>query len=194
MGGLKTLLEAAAAHDPDTTVDLPDTFSGAMRVTAMVSDDSGVTAAGSISLAVTQPIDIVDTDGEANFSLGASELFKVSSNAQGNTKIESTYGALSAGFSAQLDDTDPTEMDVVALMMSGFTNQLNINETNDIATLTNTGFVLSLAVNSGEAVRVSVSNYAATLKPDSLTIDQGLTLGATLSSVLGEFSDGFNSV
>ncbi len=193
IGGLKTLLEAAADEDPETTVDLPDTFSGAVRVTAMVDDDSGVAAAGSISLAVTQPINIVDTDGDANFSLGNSELLKVSSDAQGNTRIDSTYGALSASFLSQLDDEDPDSMDVVALMMSGFTSQLSINEDADVATLTNTGSVLSIAINSGEAVNLSVSNYGATLTPDSLTIDQGLTLGASLTSVVGELSDGFNN-
>ncbi len=192
LGGLKTLLEAADDQDPSTSVMLPDTVAGAMRVTAMVDDDSGVTAAGSIGLSVTQPISIIDTDGDVNFSLGNSDLFLVSADADGNTRVESTYGALNASFPSQ-NNLDPTKMDIVSLMMSGFTNQLNINEAADVATLSNSGSALSIAINSGEAIRLSVSNYGATLKPDSLTIDRGLTFGATLTGVVGEISEGFNS-
>lgn len=190
MGGLKAVLEASAAQDPDTTVDLPDTMQGAMRVTAMVNDDSGVTAAGSMSLSVTQPISIIDTDGDINLSLGNSELFKVSSDTEGNTKISSNYGALSASFPAILDSANPTKTDMVALMVSGFTNQLDINKAGDEVKLGNSGSALTVAINSGEAVKLSISSYAITLNSDSLSIDEGLTLGVSLSNVVGQLTNG----
>jgi len=189
LGGLKTVVESLSANDAQALAELPDTMQGAMRVTATVDDDTGVTAAGSMSLAVTQPLSIVDTDGDVNISLGNSELFKVSTDNNGNTKIASNFGALSASLPAMLRGQQSTATDIVSIMARSFTSQLDINDVGDEIKLGSSGSSFVVGINSGEAIRINVSNYGMTINSDGISIDPGLTLGTSLTSVISQYTD-----
>jgi|GEM_PF-4532073 len=192
MGGLKSVIETLAASDPQLNANLPDTMQGAMRVTAIVDDTSGVEAAGSMSLSVTEALNIVDTDGNININLGKSELFKVSSDAAGNSTIASNLGALSASLPALLnpDPTNPdAPADMVSIMAGAFTSQLDINGSGNEIKVGNSGTTFTLGINSGEAVRINVSNFGMTINSDGISIDPGLTLGTSLTSVISQYTD-----
>lgn len=195
LGGLRALVGATG-----DVASLPDTMTGALRVVATLDDTSGITEAGSVAMLVTQPISIVDAAENVNVSLDNSELFSIASNGNGTTTIRSSFGALSAAFPSASDDddffTDPNPTtDIVSLAMSGFTSQIDIDEMSEEIRLSNTGSVLSIGINNGEAIRLSVSNYGMTIDSDSISINPGLTLAASLTGVLSQFvgDDSLNS-
>jgi hypothetical protein len=191
LGGLKSLIGATG-----DVSQLPDTMTGAMRVVATLDDSTGVAQAGSVAMLVTEPISIVDAAENVNISLGNSELFSISSDGSGTTTIESSFGALSAALPFTADDdeftgaddpVDNSASDIISFVMNGFTSQLDIDETNEEVRLSNTGSTLSVGINNGEAIRLSVSNYGMTLNSDSISISPGLTLGASLTGVLSQY-------
>ncbi len=191
LGGIKTLLGATG-----DVASLPDTMTGAFRVVATLDDSSGITEAGSVAMLVTQPISIIDAAQNVNISLGNSELFSIASNGNGTTTIRSSFGALNAAFPAGADDDDSdpantvntgTNPDIISLVMNGFTSQIDIDEMSEEIRLSNTGSVLSVGINNGEAIRLSINNYGMTINSDSITINPGLTLGASLTGVLSQY-------
>jgi len=164
LNGLKLFADANDALDPnlDGETRTPETFDGELSISAITTNDAPDDEAGSISIAVSRAIEIVDTN--TSFSLQPGELMTISTDsATGNASISYEVGALA--LTAPRGDSD-----VLTMAADGFTGSATIAEDGDRITVSNLGIgngPLQMRVNSVEALTLTMQTFGFSVLADN---------------------------
>lgn len=187
--GFKQLAETYSALDTGSVGDalLPETLQGALKLTAIVTNDVVGAEAGSMALEVSQPLNIVDSRENFSYSLGNGTLLKLTADAVAkNGSIEFDTGA--ARLTAPMGDND----DITTFSNSGFTGRAELSEQDGLFAVSNLGFKngpVTVTINSAEALRMTMSTFGFGVSSDDngeLVFDGNLDLDVLIDYAGGE--------
>ena len=178
LGTLKTLIDADNELNPEFGDDSPlDTLRGAIRASAVATNTTAGAEAGSVSLDVTQAIEVASADAGSSLSLGIGKIFGMTADAATETaSLELAVGAL--GISEAFDDT------VSRLDMSGLTAVIDIASNADQLTVRNLGIgdgPLRFALDNAEVANIGLDTFGFTVGFDETTDEQVITLNGQLN-------------
>lgn len=160
---LKTLVQRAAVIT-DQQDPLPETIRGAIKLSADVENANDTEEAGSMSVSITQPIQIAGTAGNEslNFSLGRSTLFSTRSNAvTGNGNVSISINALDIAVQ-NLMGSDTTA--VTTIEMPDFTLSADLERFGTEILLSNVGMgrgPFRIAIANNDVVTVALEKFSA---------------------------------
>jgi hypothetical protein len=184
MGTMKTLLEAEALLDPDPDLSSPlDTIRGALRLTATATNQTSGAEAGSVSLQVSQPLEIASADATTSLSLGAGTVLSMSADAAAESvAIDIGWGAL------QLTAPDEDGL-VTSLDMRGLSVSIDLSEDDDQLTVSNVGIgqgPLRIALDNAEVLNMGLDTFGFTVSATdgSITLDGALDFSLLVRQVL----------
>ncbi len=173
LGGLKIFADASDALDPDSfgEASTPDNMSGEISFTATNTSNAAGEEAGSIAIAITQPVSINSAD--TDLSLGNGELFSLSADsASGSGELSFDVGAIAA--------TAPfRDQDIASINLDGFTGsaRLDLGETAADApatfTVSNLGLArgpLQMNINNQQALQMTMETFGFTVSAGSSSL------------------------
>lgn len=175
LGGLKLFADANDALDPNSFGEssTPDTMAGEISFTASNTNNTSGEEAGSITIAVTQPIAISSLD--ANLSLANGELFSISADSgSGHGEMSFNIGAIAA--TAPFRDED-----IASLNLDGFTGSASLDLGENAAeapatiTVSNLGIgrgPLQMNINDQEALRLTMETFGFTVTSSSSALNE----------------------
>ena len=174
LGGLKSLVDANNALDPAMAgeTNTPEILQGEITFSATTINDAPGQEAGSLVIAVSNPVQLGDVD--TSFSLANGELLSVTADAgTGTGAFGFDLGALSL--------TAPfAESDVLGLDLDGFSATLDINVAQDgnaggsSLSVSNLGIgngPLFMRINSMEVLQLTMETFGFTEFPPTESVD-----------------------
>lgn len=209
LGTLKNLIDEEAALNPEVSNDSPiDTLTGAIRLSAEATNTTAGEEAGSVSLDITQALNLASADAMTSLSLGTGKIFGMSVNAATQqVTLEIALGALDASVTAEsgsasttsVTNTDGTTVETSEVITT--TNKSSIELAGLTATIEatyadaaqimvrNLGIgdgPLKIALDNAEVANMQLDTFGFTVTEEDgqITLDGALNLSVLLREVL----------
>lgn len=186
LNGFKRVLEHLANTDPELTV--PDKMNGSIKLAASVLNDHPGAESGEFSVAVTQPISVVDSSDNLDLHIQNSTLLSVSSDADtgtGEIAME-VLGLVINGLSENTDGSNST----VAVNLPALSMSAVLRSGGDLLTLNNTGLgshPFTIDVDDINVMRMSLPLFSAVVNnsggTEMVSFLQRLSLGIVISNM-----------
>ncbi len=183
LGTLKTLIDADNALNPDFGDESPlDTIQGAIRMSAVATNQTSGAEAGSVALEVSSPLRIASADAATTMSLGTGKIFAMSADAASESAaIEIALGALQA--------SESEDGSVNSINMKGLTAIIDIANNSDQLTVRNLGIgqgPLRIALDNADVVNLGLDTFGFTVSMDDgdITLTGGLNLSLMINELL----------
>lgn len=167
-------------------------MSGAIRLTATVSNDEAGREVGEISVKVTEALRIGSTDTAAGLTLEPSTIIELALNeATGDVFMGVNWGALQL-ISSSGDSVGNSSLQ--SLNLGGLTGELNFNEDQPTFQLKNIGIgnvPLNITIDSVESVNLTLANFGITIDNDTgmINLDGALNASLMLNNIAGFLED-----
>jgi len=159
--GFNTLVKQVADITGEAE-DLPDTMQGAVKISTSLDNSNAGEEAGSLSLAITQPLKIASSRDNYDFTMGKSVLFDVSSNAAtGNGTLSVGINALQIAAQGVLGSVPSA---VTTISMPDFTLTADLERSGTELLLTNAGMgrgPFRVAVENNEVMSIALDKFSA---------------------------------
>lgn len=185
--GVQHLLEHAQRLTGNTTPVL-GTASGALRLSATVSNEAAGALSGELALDITQTLNLVPNLGTSeSILLQPSTVFKIDINeATGDVLTSVDWGSLQ--IMADISEADE-DSSLLQLNLGGLTANAALNANMSMLRLTDVGIgdvPLTINVNQIETFRLSLSTFDVTLNAETgmITFDGALGAVLTVSNLL----------
>lgn len=183
-GTLKSLIDADNNLNPDAGNESPlDTLSGAIRLSANLTNATEGAEAGTVALDVTQPIAIASADAATTMSLGIGKVIAFSSDVASETaSMELAIGALQASAD---EDGSVSSMD-----MKGLTAIIDVAANNSEQLIVrNLGIgqgPLKIALDNKDVLSLGLDTFGFTVSEagDKITFDGALNLSLLMNEIL----------
>lgn len=189
LAGLNTLSDADKALDPESRASSSaSTVTGAIRLSSTSTTAADGSEAGSLSLAVTQPVNLADSDS-SSASIGTGTLFSFSVDESDDTgSIEFDIGKLLIN---QVREFDDGETEVIDFDLDGFTAIIDLNSGGDALTVSNLSLgngPFIIAVDTEKVFDISLDALGFTISEENgeITINSDLNLSAFANEAIGE--------
>lgn len=184
LGTLKSLIDAEAALNPEVSEESPlDTIQGAIRMSAIATNQTSGSEAGSVALEVSQPLVIASADAGNSFSLGTGKILGMSADAGNESAtIEIALGAL------QASETDEYNGAINSIDMKGLTATIDIANNANQLVVRNLGIgqgPLSIALDNAEVVNLGLDTFGfnVSMENGDITLTGGLNLRFLVNQV-----------
>lgn len=159
--GFNTLVKQVADITGEAE-DLPDTMKGAIRISTSLDNTNAGEEAGSLSVAITQPLQIASSTDNYDFTMGKSVLFDVSSNAAtGNGTLSVGINALQIAAEGVLGSV-PSALTTISL--PDFTLSADLERSGTEVLLSNVGMgrgPFRVAVENNEVMSIALDKFSA---------------------------------
>ncbi len=182
-GTLKSLIDADNNLNPDAGNESPlDTLSGAVRLSANLTNATEGAEAGTVALEVTQPIAIASADAATTMSLGIGKVIAFSADVASETaSMELAIGALQASTD---EDGSVSSMD-----MKGLTAIIDLDANSEQLVVRNLGIgqgPLKLALDNKDVLNLGLDTFGFRVSElgDEITFDGALNLRVLMNEVL----------
>lgn len=189
LGGLKILDDAASrlmSEDEQSMSDNPlSVVTGSLKMATVTSNDKVGQEAGSVSLEVVKPINIVAANSgvEESISMNPGTLFAVAADtATGEGSLSFDVGAIAAVF----DD----DAGLGRFNLAGFTGKADVNPTDGSLVVSNLGLSrgpLSASIDNQEVLKMTLQSFGFRVseQSDQIIIDGDMDLSLLLDSMGG---------
>ena len=191
LGGIQSVLQQSAELQ-GAAVDTAPVFEGALRLEAAVLSDEPGSEAGTLSLKVTDAIQIGAIGEPAGISLQPSTVFEVSANeATQDVSMRVNWGALQVA--AQSGDSEGNTS-ITQLNLGGLSAELDFNETQPSFKLSNVGIggvPLTVTIDSIESINLTLASFGVSIdqQTGSINLDGALNARLMLNNLAGLFDD-----
>lgn len=163
LAAARTLIQRMAEVTGEN-INLPESMTGAVKLSAEVDNAAQGREAGSLTISITQPIDIAATvDNEAvNFSLGQSRIIGISANAAtGNGSLSIAVNALAIAIQ-NLMGAD--EAAISTIDMPDFTLTADLTNSGTEVQLSNVGMgrgPFRVAIENNDVITIALGKFSA---------------------------------
>lgn len=187
--GIHTVMQQLVLLENDGGT-VPEVMQGAFTVSASVTKDSSGTEQVLGSMSVTEAINIVDSTENITLSLKPSTL--VAMQATGSTEtIKINIEDLK--FSEQLDDEEGTGTAVAAILVPGFTANIEVHD-NDSVKVTQLGFgkgPFRATIDDADMIKLTLAQFGFQIDGDEglLTLTDALNFDLMVDNVGGYLDD-----
>ncbi len=179
-GGLRTFTVAYEDiyYGPNSeSAEFPAVVTGSIRAATVTTNDTPGQEAGSVSLDIVKPINIVNSNsaGQEELSMAPGTLFAISADVgTGIGSLSFDVGAISA---AAIDE----DSQLGKLNLAGFTGKADVNPDNGTMVVSNLGLSrgpLSVSIDNQEVLRMTLQSFGFQVseQSDALTINGDLNL------------------
>ena len=186
LSGLHSMMVRMSELDSQYA-SVPQTMTGKIKFNARVLNASRGAEAGSLSIAVSEAIKIVDSASGTDISVAPSTLLSLSANSgNGTASVELGIGALA--FTTPNDELAGSPLQKLA--MAGLTARADMSSNGNVLTVSNVGLgngPLTLSVDSVEILRATLDTFGFTVNQNTntVTLNTNLNYSAALNNALG---------
>ncbi len=186
LGALHTMLSRMNELNP-AWAEVPDSMSGAIKFQTTVLNDTVGAESGSLSLAISEALQITDTANETNVSIAPSTILSMTADSASKTAtVEVSIGALSFASRTGNIAGNPLQK----LVMDGMTARASLTRNGNVLSVSNVGLgngPLVVSVDSLESVRATLKTFGFTVNQDSnsIVLNDNLDYSISLRNVLG---------
>lgn len=191
LAGVQRVMQKSDALNGITT-DASATMSGAIQLTAIVSNSEVGQEAGEISMKVTDALRFDSNDTQSGFNLQPSTVFELALNeATGDISMGVNWGALQLIVASGDSEGNSS---IQALNLGALTGELNFNENQPTFQVKNVGVgnvPLNITIDSVESVNLTLANLGITvdIATGMVNLDGALNASLMLNNMMGLFKD-----
>lgn len=188
LGGFQTFgtayndIYGSEFDEPDS---FPSAMTGSFRMSAVTTNSTVGQEAGSVSMDIVNPINIVNPTelGDQSISMATGTLFAIEADANtGRGSLSFDVGAISGVL--------PSDSGLGRLNLAGFTGKADVNPDNGSLVVSNLGLSrgpLSVSIDNQEVLEMTLQSFGFNVSEQSeqLVIDGNMNLSLMLSSIEG---------
>ena len=192
LDGIQNVLQRSAELEGAAVDTTTPVLEGALRLEANVLSDEPGSEAGTLSLKVTDAIQIGAIGEPAGISLQPSTVFELSTNeATQDVSMRVDWGALQVA--TQSGDSEGNTS-ITRLNLGGLSAELDFNEAQPSFKISNVGIggvPLTVTIDSIESINLTLANFGVSIdqQTGSINLDGALNARLMLNNLAGFFDD-----
>ncbi len=169
LAGMKQVMQQAASTD--SQVSVPQTMQGTVKLSTTITSNTPDAEAGTLTIAVTEPVMIIDSNENLDISLQNSTLLSMSSDATAGT-ASLAMNILGLQLNTLIDNDDGSNS-TIGISLPAMTMNAEVSTAEDTLTLTDSGMgdrTFSVELDGVTVMQMSLAQFSAILAGNQGTL------------------------